>query len=74
MTRPTQLLTLLYELFDVDSWADRTIINATAEAIDTISFTYPTQTIEVTNTPATTGEVYWRSTKPLHSTSEKRKD
>jgi len=61
----------LVRAFDVSSWEDRTITDL-GEA-DTVILKYPNQEIEITNTPDSRGEVYWRSIRPYLARLNKEK-
>jgi len=63
----------LTRAFDVEGWRDRTITNIEPANVDTISLTYLSQSIKLTNKPAENGEVYWRATKPYVARLQKDK-
>jgi len=55
---------VLIGITDYTNWPDKTITNLQTESIDTITLAYPFQNIILTDKPAVSGEVYWRSEKP----------
>jgi len=54
----------LVQSFDYASWPDKTITDSAIEGVDVINLNYPNYVISLTNKPAATGEIYWRSEKP----------